>query len=67
MAGPLDSASAITKLPAQDLDRARQFYRDRLGLEAVGQERSGRRTNGFLAAGVWHILIRSAGCLSEGQ
>ena len=29
MAGPLDSARAITKLPAQDLGRARQFYRDR--------------------------------------
>ena len=39
----------------------------RIELEAVGQGRSGRRTNGFLAAGVWHILIRSAGCLSEGQ
>jgi catechol 2,3-dioxygenase-like lactoylglutathione lyase family enzyme len=43
MAGPLDSASAITKLPAQDLDRARQFYRDRLGLEAVEEREGGLR------------------------
>lgn len=40
MAGPLDSAHAVTKLPCQDLDRARRFYRDRLGLEAV-EEREG--------------------------
>jgi catechol 2,3-dioxygenase-like lactoylglutathione lyase family enzyme len=43
MAGPLDSAYAITKLPAQDLDRARQFYRDRLGLEALEEREGGLR------------------------
>jgi hypothetical protein len=25
----------VTKLPAQDLERARRFYRDRLGLEPM--------------------------------
>jgi catechol 2,3-dioxygenase-like lactoylglutathione lyase family enzyme len=43
MAGPLDSAHAVTKLPAQDLDRARRFYHDRLGLEAVEEREGGLR------------------------
>lgn len=43
MAGPLDSAHAVTKLPAQDLERARLFYRDRLGLEAVEEREGGLR------------------------
>jgi catechol 2,3-dioxygenase-like lactoylglutathione lyase family enzyme len=43
MAGPLDSAHAITKIPCQDLDRARRFYRDRLGLEAVEEREGGLR------------------------
>jgi catechol 2,3-dioxygenase-like lactoylglutathione lyase family enzyme len=33
--GPLTSAHVVTKLPAQDLDRARRFYGDVLGLEPV--------------------------------
>jgi catechol 2,3-dioxygenase-like lactoylglutathione lyase family enzyme len=40
MPGPLSDAHAVTKLPAQDLERARTFYRDKLGLEPV-EERSG--------------------------
>jgi catechol 2,3-dioxygenase-like lactoylglutathione lyase family enzyme len=43
MPGPLSSAQAVTKLPAQDLDRARQFYRDRLGLEPVEERDGGLR------------------------
>lgn len=43
MTGPLSSAVAITKLPAQDLDRARAFYRDVLGLEAVEERPGGLR------------------------
>jgi catechol 2,3-dioxygenase-like lactoylglutathione lyase family enzyme len=43
MAGPLTSAHAVTKLPAQDLDRARLFYRDRLGLEPVEERDGGLR------------------------
>lgn len=41
--GPLGAAHAVTKLPAQDLDRARQFYRDRLGLEPVEERDGGLR------------------------
>lgn len=40
MPGPLANAHTITKLPAQDIERARAFYRDKLGLEPV-EERSG--------------------------
>ncbi|MBV9197122.1 MAG: VOC family protein [Solirubrobacterales bacterium] len=40
MPGLLGKAHTVTKLPAQDLERARAFYRDKLGLEPV-EERSG--------------------------
>jgi catechol 2,3-dioxygenase-like lactoylglutathione lyase family enzyme len=43
MTGLLNSAHAVTKLPAQDLDRARRFYRDRLGLEPVEEREGGLR------------------------
>ena len=43
MPGPLSNAHAITKLPAQDLERARAFYRDRLGLEPVEERGGGLR------------------------
>ena len=40
---PLGAPRAVTKLPAQDLDRARRFYRDRLGLEPVEEREGGLR------------------------
>ena len=43
MTSPLGPARAVTKLPAQDLDRARRFYRDRLGLEPVEEREGGLR------------------------
>jgi catechol 2,3-dioxygenase-like lactoylglutathione lyase family enzyme len=43
MVGLLGSANAVAKLPAQDLDRARRFYRDRLGLEPVEERDGGLR------------------------
>jgi catechol 2,3-dioxygenase-like lactoylglutathione lyase family enzyme len=43
MPGPLSTAHAVTKLPAQDLDRARAFYRDKLGLEPVEERTGGLR------------------------
>jgi hypothetical protein len=33
--GPLAGGRAITKLPAGDLNRARAFYKDKLGLVPV--------------------------------
>src|SRR5436305_6910587 len=43
MPGPLSNAHTVTKLPAQDLGRARAFYRDRLGLEPVEERAGGLR------------------------
>ena len=37
---PLQGARSATRLPAQDLDRAREWYRDKLGLEPI-EERDG--------------------------
>jgi catechol 2,3-dioxygenase-like lactoylglutathione lyase family enzyme len=43
MPGPLRNAHTVTKLPAQDLERARGFYRDKLGLEPVEERTGGLR------------------------
>jgi catechol 2,3-dioxygenase-like lactoylglutathione lyase family enzyme len=43
MPGPLSNARAVTKLPAQDLERARAFYRDKLGLEPIEERTGGLR------------------------
>ncbi|HEY1777024.1 MAG TPA: VOC family protein [Solirubrobacteraceae bacterium] len=43
MLGPLSNAHAVTKLPARDLERARAFYRDKLGLEAIEERNGGLR------------------------
>ncbi len=43
MPGPLNNAHTVTKLPAQDLERARAFYRDKLGLEPVEERTGGLR------------------------
>ena len=43
MSGPLSDAHTVTKLPAQDLERARAFYRDKLGLEPVEERTGGLR------------------------
>jgi catechol 2,3-dioxygenase-like lactoylglutathione lyase family enzyme len=48
MSGPLSDAHAVTKLPAQDLERARRSYRDQLGLEPVEERDGGQR---YLCAG----------------
>jgi catechol 2,3-dioxygenase-like lactoylglutathione lyase family enzyme len=61
MAGPLDSARAVTKLPAQDLDRARRFYRDRLGLEAVEERDGGLR---YVCGATEFHIFRSSGAAS---
>lgn len=43
MTGPLHAARAITKIPASDLERARRFYREQLGLEPVEERQGGLR------------------------
>jgi catechol 2,3-dioxygenase-like lactoylglutathione lyase family enzyme len=61
MAGPLDSAHAVTKLPAQDLDRARRFYRDRLGLEPIEERGGGLR---YICGATEFHLFQSSGAAS---
>lgn len=43
MAGSLDAARVVTKLPVRDLGRARRFYLERLGLEPVEERDGGLR------------------------
>ena len=43
MPGPLGDAHTVSKLPGQDLERARAFYRDKLGLEPVEERTGGLR------------------------
>jgi catechol 2,3-dioxygenase-like lactoylglutathione lyase family enzyme len=43
MPGPLSDAHTVTNLPAQNLERARAFYRDKLGLEPVEERTGGLR------------------------
>jgi catechol 2,3-dioxygenase-like lactoylglutathione lyase family enzyme len=59
--GPLAAGRVIAKLPAQDLDRARVFYRDRLGLEPVEERAGGLRY--CCAEGEFHVF-RSSGAPS---
>jgi catechol 2,3-dioxygenase-like lactoylglutathione lyase family enzyme len=63
MAGPLDSAHAVTKLPAQDLDRARRFYRDRLGLDPVEEREGGLRY--VCGATEFHLFLSSGAASGE--
>ncbi len=58
---PFDGARAITKLPAQDLGRARAFYRDRLGLEAAEERDGGLR---YLCGDTEFHLFASSGAAS---
>jgi catechol 2,3-dioxygenase-like lactoylglutathione lyase family enzyme len=55
--GLLAGSRAVTKLPAQDLDRARAFYRDKLGLEPIEAREGGLRY--CCAAGEFHLFLSS--------
>lgn len=63
MAGPLTSVHAVTKLPAQDLDRARRFYRDRLGLEPVEERDGGLRY--VCGTTEFHLFLSSGAASGE--
>jgi catechol 2,3-dioxygenase-like lactoylglutathione lyase family enzyme len=51
----------MTKLPAQDLDRARRFYRDQLGLEPIEERDGGLR---YVCGTTEFHLFRSSGVAS---
>lgn len=61
MSGLLNDAHAVTKLPARDLDRARRFYAEMLGLEPVEEREGGLR---YLCAGTEFHLFASTGAAS---
>jgi catechol 2,3-dioxygenase-like lactoylglutathione lyase family enzyme len=56
--GPLSGASLAVRLPAQDLERARSFYADRLGLEPVDEREGGLL---YEAGGQEFALFASSG------
>ncbi|HEX6421510.1 MAG TPA: VOC family protein [Acidimicrobiales bacterium] len=58
---PLAAAPAATRLPAQDLSRARAFYAEKLGLEPVEERPGGLR---YETGGVSFALFQSAGAPS---
>jgi catechol 2,3-dioxygenase-like lactoylglutathione lyase family enzyme len=60
-AGILTRSAVATRLPAQDLDRARRFYADKLGLEPVEEREGGLR---YECGGVAFALFASAGAPS---
>ena len=55
--GLLGTGRAVAKIPVQDLERARAFYRDRLGLEALEERDGGLRY--CCAAGEFHLFVSS--------
>src|SRR5947209_15938923 len=61
MPGPLSNAHTVAKLPAQDLERARAFYRDKLGLEPVEERTGGLR---YVCGPTEFHLFSSAGAPS---
>jgi catechol-2,3-dioxygenase len=56
-----DSAYAEATLPAKDLDRAKTFYSDRLGLNPISEDRVGVH---FVMGGTRFRLFRSGGTAS---
>jgi catechol 2,3-dioxygenase-like lactoylglutathione lyase family enzyme len=57
----LNQGRVATRLPAQDLERARAFYSDKLGLEPVEERPGGLR---YVCAGGEFALFESAGAPS---
>ena len=54
----LENAHIATRIPAQDLDRARTFYADKLGLEPIEERPGGLR---YRTASGEFALFQSAG------
>src|SRR5256885_14802953 len=54
----LQASHVATRLPAQDLARARKFYSEKLGLEPVEERQGGLR---YQCGEGWFSLFESAG------
>src|SRR5436190_18253099 len=61
MSDLLRSADVATRLPAQDLDRARRFYAEKLGLQPAEERPGGLR---YRCAGGEFAIFQSAGAPS---
>ena len=61
--GLLANSRTITKLPAQDLERARAFYRDRLGLTPVEERDGGLRY--VVTSGEFHLFLSTGKASGE--
>ncbi len=57
-AGPLDHAAASVRLPAPDLERARTWYAEKLGLEPAEKRDGGLK---YLCGGTSFVVFASAG------
>jgi catechol 2,3-dioxygenase-like lactoylglutathione lyase family enzyme len=57
----LDARDVATRLPAQDLERARAFYAEKLGLVAVEERPGGLR---YRCGNGWFALFASSGAPS---
>ena len=55
---PIRITEVATRLPAQDLDRARAFYAEKLGLEPVEERPGGLR---YRAGDSYFVLFQSTG------
>jgi catechol 2,3-dioxygenase-like lactoylglutathione lyase family enzyme len=60
----LENGRVATRLPAQDLERARVFYSEKLGLEPVEEREGGLR---YVCAAGEFALFESAGAASGGH
>ena len=54
----LENADVATRLPAQDLDRARRFYAEKLGLEPIEERPGGLR---YRAGSTYFVVFASGG------
>jgi catechol 2,3-dioxygenase-like lactoylglutathione lyase family enzyme len=61
--GPLGAGTPIAKMPATDLSRARDFYRDVLGLEPVEEREGGLRYR--CGDGEFHLFLSSGAASGE--
>jgi catechol 2,3-dioxygenase-like lactoylglutathione lyase family enzyme len=57
----LQNGNVSTRIPARDLQRAKRFYREKLGLSPVEERPGGAR---YECGGGWFALFESAGAAS---
>lgn len=57
----LEQGEVATRLPAQDLERARAFYAEKLGLQPVEERPGGLR---YRCGNSWFVVFESSGAAS---